>query len=149
MVKKILIGVLLLLVIIQFIRPSKNTGDAEGPNDITHYAQVPDSVMTILKVSCYDCHSNHTNYLWYHEIMPVGWLLNNDVVDGKKHLNFSEFTTYNKKRTDRKLKQIAEEVEEHAMPISSYTWMHKEAIMTDQQIKLVAGWAEELKKNNK
>lgn len=146
MLKKILIGILALLLIIQFIRPTKNLGSAEGPNDITHYAQVPDSVMTILKVSCYDCHSNHTNYLWYHEIMPIGWFLNNHVVDGKKHLNFSEFTTYNDKKKDRKFKQTAEEVEEHEMPLSSYTIIHKDAILNEAQIKLVTTWAEGLRK---
>ena len=146
MLKKILIGIIALLLIIQFIRPTKNLGSAEGPNDITHYAQVPDSVMTILKVSCYDCHSNHTNYLWYHEIMPLGWFLNNHVVDGKKHLNFSEFTTYNDKKKDRKFKQTAEEVEEHEMPLSSYTIIHKDAILNEAQIKLLTSWAEGLRK---
>ncbi len=145
MAKKIGIGILALLIVIQFIRPSKNLGNTEGQDDITHFAQVPDSVMTILKTSCYDCHSNHTNYLWYHEIMPLGWWLNDHVKDGKKHLNFTEFTTYNDKKKDRKLKQTAEEVEEHAMPISSYTLIHKDAMLTDAQIKLVANWAEGLR----
>jgi hypothetical protein len=141
MKKKILIGVLLILAAIQFIRPEKNAGQEETPNDITHYVNVPDNVMTVLKASCYDCHSNHTNDYWYYNIMPVGWWLNNHVKDGKRHLNFSDFSTYDKKKIHKKLGETAEEVEEKEMPLTSYTLIHSKAKLSVEEIKLIADWA--------
>ncbi len=139
---KIFIGVMILLILIQFIRPARNNGNAFGRNDFTHEIQTPDSIMKILKASCFDCHSNHTDYPWYTEINPVGWWLNRHVNEGKRELNFSEFVTYNQKRKDKKLEETAKEVKEHEMPLDSYIWVHKDAKLTEQQVSAVVQWAE-------
>ena len=140
MLKKILLGLLIVLIIAQFIQPPKNNGSAASANDITHSVQVPDTVMALLKVACYDCHSNTTIYPWYSRITPVNWWLHNHIKEGKGHLNFSEFTgTY--KRKMRKLEESAELTEKHEMPLNSYLWIHNEADLTDAQRKLVVDWA--------
>jgi hypothetical protein len=96
--------------------------------------------MTLLKVACYDCHSNSTIYPWYSRITPVNWWLYDHIKEGKRELNFSEFTgSY--KRKMRKLEETAEQTEKHEMPISSYLWLHKEARLNDAQRKLIADWA--------
>jgi len=139
---KILIGILILLIVIQFVKPARNNGNAFGRNDFTHELQISDTVMRILKVSCFDCHSNHTNYPWYAEINPVGWWLNHHVNEGKKELNFSEFVTYSPKRQDKKLEEIADQVKEHEMPLSSYTLIHKDAKLDKEQIAALVQWSE-------
>jgi hypothetical protein len=141
MKKKIWIGILILLIGIQFIRPEKNLGKADTPTDVTHYIHVPDSVMTILKTSCYDCHSNHTNDLWYRNIMPIGWWLDKHVKSGKRHLNFSDFSNYDKAKIAKKLKETAEEVEKEDMPLPSYTLIHRKEKLSNEQIKLIVDWA--------
>src|SRR5947209_6859367 len=92
--KKILWILLILLIAIQFIRPAKNKSEGLSPNDISTKYPVPDSIKAILKVACNDCHTNNTRYPWYAEIQPVAWWLSNHIKDGKRGLNFSEFTTY-------------------------------------------------------
>ncbi len=82
MFRKILLILLVLFLIAQFIRPSKNNGDAFAATDITHAAAVPASTQQILKTACYDCHSNHTNSPWYSNITPVNWWLANHVNEG-------------------------------------------------------------------
>ena len=57
MLKKILIGLGILLVIIQFIRPDKNESN-DLTNEISTKYEVPAAVNDILQVSCNDCHSN-------------------------------------------------------------------------------------------
>lgn len=143
---KILIGVLIFLIIIQFIRPSRNNGNPFGRNDFTHEIETPDTIMHILKVSCFACHSNHTNYPWYAEINPIGWWLNHHVNEGKKEFNFSEFVTYSPKKKDKKLDEIAELVREHEMPLSSYTLIHKDAKLNESQIDTLIKWAEKARK---
>nr|WP_293833302.1 heme-binding domain-containing protein [uncultured Arsenicibacter sp.] len=141
MKKRILIAAGVLLVAIQFIRPARNTGSADGPQDITHAVAVPAPVLTMLKTACYDCHSNQTAYPWYATVQPVGLWLGHHVDEGKEELNFSEFATYAPKRMAHKLEEIAEEVEEGHMPLPAYTLIHTDAKLTEAQVSELTAWA--------
>lgn len=138
---QILLGLAAVALVAQAIRPTRNLGAVAGPNHISAKAPVPAEVEAVLQRSCYDCHSNATRYPWYANIQPVGWWLESHVRDGKRHLNFSEFATYSTKRATRKLEETAEEVRELHMPLNSYLWVHRDAKLTDAEIKLVADWA--------
>ena len=129
--KNIGLALLAVLVLIQFIPTAKNSGEALGQNDIAHVVNMPADIQEILKESCNDCHSNHTDYPWYSKIQPVGFWLNHHVDEGKGELNFSEFATYKKKRQLHKLDEIVEMIEEHEMPLSSYTLIHSDAQWLD------------------
>lgn len=144
---KILSAVAIGLLVIQSIRPSGNTGNADGENDITKSVAVPDQVMSILKSACYDCHSNHTDPMWYMNIQPVGWWIQHHINEGKEKLNFSEFNTYTLKRKKHKLEEVAEQVEKGEMPMASYTWMHGEAKLSPEQANVLKQWALESKKS--
>ena len=143
MKKKIFLGLIIVLIAIQFIRPARNVGEAETPQDITHAVEVPADVKNILKTACYDCHSNHTEYPWYTNINPVGWWMNAHIKDGKDELNFSEFATYTAKKMDHKLEEVAEEVEEGHMPIPPYVQMHEGAKLSEAQVQLLVSWVNE------
>ncbi len=144
--KKILIALLVVLIVIQFIRPTRNISNLDGPNEISKKYTVPTEVQSILKQSCYDCHSNNTNYPWYANVQPVGWWIQyTHINDGKKHLNFSEYASYPEKRAKRKFEEIVDEVKEGGMPLGTYTFMHHEAVLTPEQSKALTDWAESLK----
>ncbi len=139
--KKILLVVLVLLVAAQFIQPERNKGMALGQADITHSIRVPDTIMRLLQVSCFDCHSNNTSYPWYSRITPVNWWIKDHVDEGKSGLNFSTFDQYSYKRKDHKLEEIIETINEHAMPLESYLWIHKEAKLDESQRRAIVDWA--------
>jgi hypothetical protein len=141
MVKKILIGLLAVLVVIQFIRPVKNNGIGIAANDITAvYTDMPQQVQTLLQQKCYDCHSHSTQYPWYANIQPVAWWLADHVEEGKQHLNFSEFKTYNPEKAAHKLEEVVEEVAEGEMPLKSYTLIHRDAVVTTEELNLLRDW---------
>jgi len=140
MVKKILLGLLVLLLAIQVIRQPKNLGPAAGPDDlITRTAPDPD-IGRLITTACYDCHSNHTRYPWYAEVQPVGWWLASHVKEAKGKLNFSTFGQYTPKRAAHKLEQCADEITDGGMPLASYKLAHPEARLTPDQRKLLANW---------
>ena len=139
--RKISYVLIAILIVIQFIRPSKNSGNAIGENSITTSAEVE----TILQKTCNDCHSNRTEYPWYCNIQPVGWWLNHHVNEGKEELNFSEFNTYSLKRKLKKMKEIKEELDENEMPLSSYTLIHSDAKLTSQDKDLLLKWVNDTK----
>jgi len=141
--RKIGVALIAVLVLIQFFRPKKNVGVADAPTDITHSVAVTPEVKNILEKSCYDCHSNHTEYPWYFNFQPVaGWLAHH-VEEGKHELNFSEFDTYKVKRKKHKLKEIIEQLNEGEMPMSSYLIIHKDATLSEEQKNKLINWAEE------
>jgi hypothetical protein len=143
-VKIILLALLGIFVVMQFInRPKKNISKGPQPNDINKLSAIPEPVAAILQKACNDCHSNNTNYPWYANIMPVGWILNNHIVHGKKELNFNEFTSYKPKKQWHKLEEVAEEVEKGNMPMSNYMKLHKEARLTEAEKTLLINWAKE------
>jgi hypothetical protein len=146
MIRKILLLLLVALVIIQFFRPEKNQSTADAPNDISKHYPVPAEVNAILKKACTDCHSNNTEYPWYNNIQPIAWWLADHVKEGKKELNFSEFASYSPKKQHHKLEEVTETVKEGEMPLNSYTWTHKDAILTDAEKRVLADWADKLRK---
>lgn len=143
-VKKILIGLLLILIIAQAFRPAKNiSGDKMKDISVTY--MVPEDVKTILAKACNDCHSNSTRYPWYSEVQPVAWWLNDHIIDGKRHLNFNEFDGYRIAKQYKKLEECIKEVKEGGMPLSSYTIIHKDAILSDTEKQTLFNWCEVLR----
>ncbi len=139
-IRKTGIVILIMFLIIQIIRPERNNGSAEGPNDITHFVKVPDSVEHILKTSCYDCHSNHTVYPWYALVNPIGLWLRDHINDGKRAINFSDLSGFTKKKLDHRLGEVAETVEKGEMPVATYAFIHRCAILDSGQINVIKTW---------
>jgi hypothetical protein len=146
MAKKILIGLLVIFILMQFIRPTRNESTAMSPNDIEKHYETPENVKLILSKACRDCHSNNTVYPWYAQFQPGAWFMNDHIVDGKRHFNLSEFAAYEPKKADHKLDEFSEEIEEHGMPLESYLWLHTDAKLTDIEIKEVTDWAKGIRK---
>jgi hypothetical protein len=146
MIRKILILLLIVLIIIQFIRPARNTGAVASSADVTHYVHVPDTVMHILQASCYDCHSNNTVYPWYTNINPVGFWMRSHINDGKRSINFSDLSMFDKRKLDHRLKDISEQVENKEMPLWSYTLIHTYAKLDSGQVQLIKAWTETARK---
>ncbi|HAZ25931.1 MAG TPA: cytochrome C [Algoriphagus sp.] len=144
MIKKISIAILIILIAIQFIPYEKNES-ANYEFDISKSYNIPDNVQTIFKNACNDCHTNQTIYPWYSQIEPVGYWLNSHVTDGKRHLNFSEFTNRPLAIQYHKLEEVVEVMEEKEMPLDSYTnfGLHPEANLSDEEREILINWAKE------
>ena len=81
-------GLLAMLFVIQFFHPQKNFSNNTS-YDISKKFPMPDTILQILKTSCYDCHSNFSIYPWYAKIQPVNWWLQHHIDEGKRELNFN------------------------------------------------------------
>jgi len=148
--KKVLktIGWLLLiaLVIIQFFHPKKNIHPGDQPNAIGKMYPISSDVKTILDKACMDCHSNNTRYPWYNNIQPVAWWLAGHINDGKKELNFDSFITRRPRFQYTRMQQTIDLVKKDAMPLNSYTWIHKDAILTAEEKTRLYDWAQSIMK---
>jgi hypothetical protein len=141
MIKKILLGLLVVLFIIQFIRPEKNVSDTLSVNDISTKYEVPAHVKQILSKACNDCHTNNTVYPWYANFQPVMWYLTDHVKDGRRHFDLSEFMAYEPWKAHHKLEELEEELEKGKMPLDKYVLIHKEADLTADQKAMLTAWS--------
>jgi hypothetical protein len=139
--KGIVIVIAALFVILQFIRPPRNTAAGKSANDISVKFTVPQDVHEILQTSCFDCHSNTTRYPWYAEVQPVGWFLNSDIHDAKRDLNFSEFGAYPARRQIAKFNGIVDQINEDEMPLPIYLTMHHDAKLSQEKKDKLVAWA--------
>lgn len=149
MFKRILLLLLVVLIIIQFIHPARNISKTEQPNNIAKAYTVPDSVKTILDKACMDCHSNNTRYPWYFKTQPVDWWLTHHINEGKEELNFDEFTNKPIRYQYNKLEESEKQVKEDEMPIGSYTWIHKDAALSEQEKTTFINWVESIRNEMK
>ena len=138
--KIVLVIFVLILIIAQFIRPDLNQGDMDVNKDFLVTEAASPAVAILMKNACYDCHSNSTSYPWYSKISPLSFWIQGHVDHGKENLNFSEWTTYSIKKKKHKLEECVEEVEDGKMPLKSYTWMHGNAKLNQEDMDLLVEW---------
>ena len=130
----------------QLYQPARNESyEQELTANFTKMYDVPKNVETILRTSCYDCHSNNTNYPLYSYIQPARFFMEEHIKDGKKDLNFNEFGKYSKRKQENKLEAIIKQIKSDEMPLSSYTMIHKNATLSATQKKEIINWISQLK----
>lgn len=132
------------LIILQFFQPEKNQGSLTQERDLIVVASVPDSLAKILRTSCYDCHSNHTDYPWYSRISPVSLWLHKHIIDGKEDLNLSEFGDLSKAEKIGALSDLYDALEAGTMPLQSYTLIHRDAMISQEEVDALLDWADQM-----
>ena len=144
-VKIIAIILLVAFVGIQFIPTTRNQSDTEPESDFMLVNNVPENIQNKLQVSCYDCHSNNTQYPWYNQVQPVAWFLEDHIKEGKAELNFNEWDSLSNRRKKSKLRSIIKQIENDEMPLDSYTLIHREASFSEAEKQELIQWVERLK----
>lgn len=140
MKKKILYGLLIIFIIIQFFRIDKTNPAVNPADDFIERTNPPKEIAAMLKASCYDCHSNESTYPWYSNVAPVSWWVKQHIDEAREELNFSMWSTYSLKKQDHKLEEMAEEVEEGEMPLKPYPLTHPEAQLSAEQKEELEHW---------
>lgn len=145
--KRVLVGLLIILIVIQFIPVDRSVPQDIDPKlDLINITHPSDTIVKMLKTACYDCHSYETKYPWYAYTAPTKWVMQDHIVEGREHLNFSTWGQYPADKRTHKAEEGWEEVQEGHMPISSYLWMHADAKLNDEQRKLLIDFFKELEK---
>ena len=137
-IKKILFIGLIIFLLMQLYQPARNESfEQDITANFTKVYNVPKNVEAIVRTSCYDCHSNNTNYPWYSNVQPVGFFMEHHIKEAKEDLNFDEWGKYSKRKQENKLDRIVKQIKSDEMPLASYTLIHKNARLTTVQKKEV------------
>ena len=135
-----LLAIITVILVIQFIRIDKNIPEAIPENDFLNITKPNTEIAKLIKNNCYDCHSYETSYPWYAEIAPVSWYIKHHIEEGRRIVNFSEWSSYSGSNAKQMLEICAETIEIGTMPLSLYTLMHKAATSDQGQLKLPQAW---------
>jgi len=113
---------------------------SKTPTAETHTAEmINPQVGKILDRSCQDCHSNRTVWPWYSHVAPASWVISKHVNEGRKMLDFSEWTNQPPSADERML--ICDAVSDGRMPLPGYTVIHRNARLSKQDVELLCRWA--------
>jgi len=139
-------GLLFLAAIlgIQVIRPARTNPPTDPSRTITSRLAVPSDAAAVMKRACRDCHSNDTVWPWYSNVAPASWLVIDHVRSGRRHFNYSDWAGYEPEKARKILHDICEEVKDGSMPIGSYTLVHRDARLTDADVRALCSWTQSL-----
>jgi hypothetical protein len=136
--RTLLVGAAALLVA-QFVGPKRTNPVSDPSRQLTRKAAIPAHVDAILTRSCRNCHSNETRWPWYSYVAPMSWSVIGHVNEGREHLNFSEWSHTSEEGADL-LDSVCTEVRRNRMPLPSYTWIHRDAVLSEADKKQLCRW---------
>lgn len=139
--KWILIGLVVVLVGMQAIRPDRTNPPYVASESITAHVDVPTDVLSTIERSCLDCHSHRTEWPWYSAIAPASWLVARHAEHGREYVNFDGWSAYSAYERQDLYGEIAEVVENGEMPLPMYLPLHPEAKLTEAERAALATWA--------
>ncbi len=149
MLKNILYWFLVIFALIQFIPVDRVNVPVNQKENFVEVFQAPEEVRVLLKNACYDCHSNETVYPDYSYVAPISWSIKNHINEGREHLNFSIWTTYNQELKKGMLENTIADLEQNRMPLSGYIAQHPEARLQASQKQTLIDYFRAILKSGK
>jgi hypothetical protein len=146
---KVLKVVLVILVIgfvaAKFVRPARTNPQFTPAQAMETIVNVPPDIHATLTRACADCHSDETHWPWYSRVAPASWFVINHVDQGRRRINFSTWVRPGHEPVDSmdRLKAMCREVQEGNMPLSSYTWIHRNAPLSADDVNRICQWSQE------
>jgi hypothetical protein len=142
--KQSLIALVLLLGVIQFVRPSRTNPSVDPAREIGAVHPVTPAVNSVLQRACNDCHSNRTVWPWYSNVAPASWMIARDVWNGRSALNLSDWRSYDAEKNQELLRKMCEETRDREMPMSQYALVHPGARLSHTDVQALCSWTREV-----
>jgi hypothetical protein len=133
---KIFAILLVAFIALQFWKPE----EIEYSTPTKDLTNVPAEVNTILRNSCFDCHSNTVNLAWFDKITPANFIVVSHIMDGRKALNFSDWDKLEIPKQNATLFYAFNKILSGEMPLKSYTALHTSAKLDDRSISVLKNY---------
>ena len=133
---KIFVILLLAFIALQFWKPA----EIEYSMPTKNSTNVPAEVNSILRNSCFDCHSNTADLAWFDKITPANFIVASHIRDGRKALNFSDWDKLEKPKQSATLFYAFNKILSGEMPLKSYTALHPSAKLDDRSIAVLKNY---------
>jgi hypothetical protein len=100
--KQAAIVLVVIFALAQLVRPGQSNPPIDVSRTIQAHVGTGSGLVAILDRACGDCHSNATVWPWYTRIAPVSWAMAYGVAEGRKAVNFSEWSALRSRRLSRR-----------------------------------------------
>ena len=137
---KILLAVLVVFALIQLIPVDRTNPPVDKKINFVDVMNPPQNISEILQKSCYDCHSNETKYPSYAYVAPISWSVKHHINEGREHLNFSAWNSYNSYLKKSMLEKAILNVKDSKMPMPGYVAQHPEARLSEAERKVLTDY---------
>ncbi|HEX9200001.1 MAG TPA: heme-binding domain-containing protein [Acidobacteriaceae bacterium] len=108
---------------------------------IMPHTTIPPAARTLLATKCADCHSAQAHAPFYGHFAPISWLMERDIVEGRKHMNLSQWDSYSPDEQQTLIAKIAQETKSHEMPLPQYRMIHRDSNITAADVEVLSQWA--------
>jgi hypothetical protein len=125
---------LVLLAVLQIFRP----GIAAKPASAE--VEAPPAVRQVLDKDCYSCHSDQRRLSWFDQIVPAYWLVRQDILTARAHLNFSTLGAKPAAAQKATLYEAVNMVQLGAMPLPRFLRLHPNARVTPEELNIVKAY---------
>jgi cytochrome c len=103
-------------------------------------AAIPPEVRPILTAKCADCHSTQTHTPVYGRFAPISWLMERDIIEGRRHMDFSRWDSYTRDQQETLQAKILQEIKGHEMPLLQYRMIHRNSAITSAELQTLTQW---------
>ncbi len=139
--KQVLVVFVVVFAAAQFIRPELANPVTNENRTIQARIGPTSELAAVLDRACSACHSQRTVWPWYAQIAPLSWLIKYGVAEGRKAVNFSEWTAYSGERQRELLAASCADATAGKMPGSVWTILHPEARLSAHDIDTICAAA--------
>jgi cytochrome c len=112
-----------------------------GHTQFMEDAKVPPEVRAILFAKCADCHSAQTRAPLYGRFAPLSWLMENDILRGRKAMNLSAWSAYSQDERLDRAEEIAQITRAGKMPLLQYRLVHWKSDLDAADLTTLSRWA--------
>lgn len=143
-VTRTLIAAAAVFALIQVVRPARTNPRTDPLRTVYAYLAEAHPAVPVLARACDNCHSNETAWPWYSRVAPVSWMVAHHVADAREAVNFSNWAQYRPAQQRKMLADACDEVREGDMPPLSYRVMHRDAALSDADVRAICSLVSEV-----
>ncbi len=121
----------------QLIRPERTIAVTDPSRAIQALAATPKALVDVLDRACIDCHSNAITPAWYATVAPVSWVMARGAREGRKAVNFSEWSAYPPEQQRALLRSSCADASSGKMPGSAYVMLRPVARLSAKDIATI------------
>lgn len=137
----VVIGFVGVLAAAQLIRPDFASSPTDPQHAVGAQLGASSSVTAVLNRSCSQCHSNASAWPSYAHVAPLSWIAASAVKEGRKAVNFSEWTSYSPEEQHRLLLASCSAASAGTMPGATYTFFDPSARLSADDVRAICSAA--------
>jgi cytochrome c len=122
------------------VHPFGDAGLFAAQNGAQLSTSIPPQVRELLANKCADCHSANTRTPVYGHFAPVSWLLERDIVEGRRHMNVSAWDGYTADQQQVLEAKIVQLTKSAEMPLPQYRMIHWSSRITPADLQTLTEW---------